>query len=329
MKYIEWGLFFLGAVLLVFLIYNTGIDTLYADITLIGWGFALVIAQDLIAHLANTLGWRFAISPEKRTVSFTRLFICRLAGDGINHLTPTATIGGEFVKVRLLQPHIGGKESTASVTLAKFAETAGQTVFIALGFILILPFLGDLGVYRWVMFAVVMGFTVSIVILLILFKKGFFRITANTFSSVGIAKKWFSRYSEHIEQIDATIRRCTGERRKDLCLSIICFTVAFATSIIEVWIILHFLGLPTDWYLVVGIEVLSVLIDAAAFMIPFKIGAQEGGKMLIFRIFALDPARGLALGVIKRGREMFWSFTGLILYVAVRSAKNEATEVSA
>ncbi len=328
MKYIEWGLFVVGAALLIFLISRTGVDNLYADITLIGWGFVLVLAQEIVAHTANTLGWHFAISPEKRTVSFARLFVFRLAGDGINHLTPTATIGGEFVKARLMQPYTGGKESTSSVTISKFAETAGQTVFIALGFILILPFLDELGVYRWVLFGVVLLFTLIIIILLVLFEKGFFRITAKSISSLGIAKKWISGYSENIEQIDATIRRCTGERRKDLFLSVMFYTIAYTATVIEVWIILYFLGLPTDWYLIVGIEVLAVLIEAVTFLVPFKIGTQEGGKMLIFKIFSLDPAKGLALGVIKRGRELFWSFVGLVMYAVVRVVRdNTETEV--
>jgi glycosyltransferase 2 family protein len=325
MKYFEWCLFAVGAALLIFLIYTTGIDTLYSDIASIGWGFLLVLSQEVIAQTANTLGWRFAISPEKRTIPFHRLLLFRIAGDGINNFTPTATIGGEFVRARLMQPHIGGKESTSSVTIAKFAETCGLTVFIAGGFMLVLPFIDELGSYRWIMLGLVLGFIGVLSVLLLLFKKGFFRITSSTVSSMGIAKKWIAGYAEHIEQIDATIRRCTGERRKDLFLSAVCFTAGYTCTLIEIWVILHFLGLPTSWYLIIGIEALAVLIDAVTFLVPFKIGTQEGGKMLIFKLFSLDPTKGLAMGVIQRGREVFWSSIGLALYASLMTTPRPST----
>ncbi|HSW38522.1 MAG TPA: lysylphosphatidylglycerol synthase domain-containing protein [Acidobacteriota bacterium] len=320
MKYLEWSLFAVGAALLIFLIYTTGIDTLYSDIVLIGWGFLFVLGQELIAQTANTLGWRFAISPEKRTIPFRRLLLFRIAGDGINNFTPTATIGGEFVRARLIQPYVGGKEGASSVTIAKFAEACGLTVFIAVGFLLVLPFIDELGSFRWIMLGIVLGFVIILAVLLMLFKKGFFRITSSTVSSIGIAKKWIAGYAEHIENIDATISRCTGKRRKDLVLAGICFTVGYCCTLIEIWAILYFLELPTNWYLIIGIEALAVLIDAVTFLVPFKIGTQEGGKMLIFKIFSLDPAKGLAMGVIQRGREVFWSSIGLAIYASLMTS---------
>jgi hypothetical protein len=82
---------------------------------------------------------------------------------------------------------------------------------------------------------------------------------------------------------------------------------------------MSFLGLPCPWYVVLGVEVLSVLIDAVMFFVPIKMGTQEGGKMLIFKILAMDPAKGLAMGVIRRGREIFWALAGLCIYAAVRA----------
>jgi len=319
MKYFERGLFVLGAVLLIVLVAETGLGRLAADVSLIGWGFVLVVAQEIIPHAANTLGWVFATSPSQRHVPFMRLLAYRLVGDGINHLTPTATIGGEFVRTRMIMPHVGVGEGTASVTIAKFAETAGQTLFIAGGLFVVLPFLPGLGPYRWVMFAVVAVSLVGIAWLGWMLRRGFFTFAAKILSRLGIARTWLTQHAEQIKDVDMSIRDCTNNRPTDLILSIACYGFAFAASCVEVWLVLYFLGLPAPWYVVLGVEVLSVLIDAVMFFVPIKMGTQEGGKMLIFKILTMDPAKGLAMGVIRRGRELFWALVGLVMYAVIRS----------
>jgi len=318
-KLLELILFLAGLVLLIVLVAETGLDRLTADISLIGWGFLLVLTQEFIPHTANTLGWIFATSPSRRSIPFTQLLAYRLAGDGINHLTPTATLGGEFIRTRLVLPRLGVEEGTASVTIAKFAETAGQVIFIAGGLVAVLPFLPGLGPYRWWMFAIVTAALVGIGGLAWMLQYGLFTIAARVLSFPGFTRKWFASHSKQIEEIDLRIRHCLQTRPLDLVMSIACFTFAFGASVIEVWLILKFLGLPAPWTVVLGVEVLSVLIEAVLFFVPMKMGIQEGGKMLIFKILAMDPVKGLAMGVIRRGRELFWALVGLCIYVAVRA----------
>ena len=52
------------------------------------------------------MGWALAFPRGERPVSAWRLFGARLAGDGVNYLTPSATVGGELLRVRLLGPHV-------------------------------------------------------------------------------------------------------------------------------------------------------------------------------------------------------------------------------
>jgi hypothetical protein len=97
-------------------------------------------------------------------------------------------------------------------------------------------------------------------------------------------------------------------------LSAAAFTLGWALGALEVYLILWFLDVPeTSWRLALTIEVLSVAIDGALFFVPGKIGTQEGGKVLIFTLLGLPPAKGLALGVIRRVRDLTWSALGLMI----------------
>jgi uncharacterized membrane protein YbhN (UPF0104 family) len=107
------------------------------------------------------------------------------------------------------------------------------------------------------------------------------------------------------------------------------FAFAFAVSTIEVWLVMYFLTVPISWTTAVGIEVLSVIVDGVFFFMPGKLGTQEGGKMLAFTLFGLPPEKGLAMGLIRRGRELFWDSIGLALYAVLRGRRETAVTVFA
>src|SRR5207245_3122789 len=68
---------------------------------------------------------------------FSQLLAVRIAGDTVSHLTPTATLGGDFVRVRLLRGC--GRTSTvvASVVIAKLSQIVAQVAFIVLGLLVV------------------------------------------------------------------------------------------------------------------------------------------------------------------------------------------------
>ncbi len=111
----------LAAGLLLFgvLVARLGIDRVIANLQMVGWGIALIIAAEMLAFAANTLGWRAAFPAGVRVPSFGRLLLARIAGDSINYLTPTANLGGEFVRVRMLQGQAEVAPLVASVVVAK------------------------------------------------------------------------------------------------------------------------------------------------------------------------------------------------------------------
>ncbi|TPW18607.1 MAG: hypothetical protein FD126_3378, partial [Elusimicrobia bacterium] len=66
------------------------------------------------------------------------------------------------------------------------------------------------------------------------------------------------------------------------------------------------------------IELLSITIDGIFFMVPAKVGTQEGGKTAIFTALGLPPASGFAFGVVRHIRELAWAALGLYLCSAPR-----------
>ena len=57
-----------GIVLFFFLLARLGIDNVLANLRLVGWGIVLIIAAEILAFIANTLGWRAVFPPESAPV---------------------------------------------------------------------------------------------------------------------------------------------------------------------------------------------------------------------------------------------------------------------
>jgi hypothetical protein len=131
-----------------------------------------------------------------------------------------------------------------------------------------------------------------------------------------IARRFGIRISERLEQqverLDAQIARFYAAPGAFL-VSVLGFFAGWCMGVVEVYIVLYFLEVGASLSRAITIEVLSVGLDALLFFVPAKAGTQEGGKVLIFTMLGLDPAKGLALGIIRRARELSWSLVGLIV----------------
>ena len=125
-----------GIVLFFILLARLGVDNVLANLRLVGWGILLIIAAEILAFIPNTLGWRAVFPAGGRAPSFRQLLLARIAGDGANYLTPTATMGGEFVRVRMLQGQAPVASLVASVMVAKLTQTMALLVFVVCGLLI-------------------------------------------------------------------------------------------------------------------------------------------------------------------------------------------------
>ncbi|MDP6482710.1 MAG: hypothetical protein QGH70_02545, partial [Nitrospinota bacterium] len=100
------SLFFLAAGLSFFgvLLYFLDARAIGREIGRAGIYFPFIILPYFVATWINTVGWRYCFS-EKPAIRMIRLLWLRLIGETMNTITPTAYMGGEPVKVFLLERH--------------------------------------------------------------------------------------------------------------------------------------------------------------------------------------------------------------------------------
>jgi putative membrane protein len=315
-----------GLVLFVALLRRMGPGIVFENIRLVGWGIGLIVVQEIFAYAANTLGWRFAF-PLGPPIPFSQLLAVRIAGDAVSHVTPTATLGGDFVRVRLLRGCGPTSSVVASVTIAKLSQIVAQVAFIVLGLVVMAR---TAPVPRALYVALLSGMAVLACLalsFLLVQRRGLFTLLGRPLRAIGFAG-FGPVLGDRLERFDAEIERFYAGGPSRFLASTAWFLVGWALGVLEACLILFFLGVPMTMRRLVVIEVLSVAIDAVVFFVPGKVGVQEGGKVLIFTLLGLDPAKGLSFGLVRRIRELAWAGIGLVIFSRLQAVPRPATDAA-
>ena len=328
MKLLERIFLVAGAILFLWLLHRIGLRPIGENLARVGWSFLLLIAFQGAILLLDTLGWRFTLAPDDRTDPFARMFGMRLAGDAINYLTPSAAIGGEFVRYRLLARTHPSPVALASVALLVINQFFSQILFVLAGAPFVYIAMGHRAL-RW------SGALASLGVLLALLLGGLFYLgrrgdglrrlrgmihTLFPLVAGNSVPPHPGEGADAWQQVDDNVFGAYRRRRGDMALSILCFIGGWSVGIGECAVILALFGVRAGWATIIAIEALSVLVETALFFVPAKMGTQEGGKYFIFLSLGLNPATGFSFGLTRRVRELAWAVTGLVVLAVMQGS---------
>ncbi len=305
-----------GFVMLGVLMWKMDAASVLALVSKVGWGFSLILTQEIAAHFFNALGWRFSMRPKAAAAyKFSELVRFRIIGDGVNYLTPSAQIAGEFARASLLGSQCSFDVRLAGVVAAKFAQGLAQFLFALIGAAWLVG-------GRVPALAPYQGWLQGAASLAILGLAGF----------IAYEKLRPDRPGADPDALPGGLRGMPKQMKSFLsdhpgraAMSVICFILGYAWGAFEVYWICQFLDLPVSWGTALAIEALSCIIDGVLFMVPAKVGSQEAGKTAIFAMLALPARAGFAFGIVRHIRELIWAALGLGLYSSHMKALKKIT----
>jgi uncharacterized membrane protein YbhN (UPF0104 family) len=97
--------------------------------------------------------------------------------------------------------------------------------------------------------------------------------------------------------------------------------VGWATGALETWLMLALLGSPVSLMTALVIEAGAAGVRAVGFLIPGSLGVLEGGIVGLFALLRMDPATGLAFGIVRRIREATWILLGYVCLAFLRAPR--------
>lgn len=299
----------LGSATFLYLLWSFGPALVWDRLRNFGWGFAVVIPFQLFDHMLNAMGWRLTFTPaEAKKVSFWELVRVRIGGDGVNYLTPSGNIAGEFVRPGMLRSSLSHDSKVASVVVAKATQSAGQALFVLVGLIYLLNarvYAFKDGQAGWA------AAGMSVILFGVALLLGLLAARPPEW-----LKARFPGAVEKTEPLRRSLREFLGRHPLRLTGSIFFFMIGYAWGAAEIWLICQFLGFPLSAEIALCVEFLSNVVDSFAFMVPAKIGTQEAGKTAIFKGLGMAADVGFTVGLIRHAREICWAGIGLGMYAA-------------
>jgi len=305
----------LGLGLFGWVLWQTDLDQVGTAMAQIGLVGALAVAAVyLTAFLVDTQCWQLAVpSAPLGPTWFYRLWKVRMVGEAFNVTLPS-TMGGEPVKAVLLKRHfgIGYKESGSSLVIAKTVNL--WTVLLYAGIGLTAMGIDDV-LTEGTRTAAWLGLGV-----LGICTAGFFAVQRWRMASrLGhLLGRWryFRALDAVLNKIDAVenyFHDFYADRPARFAGALVLSFTNWCLGMLEIWVVLHFLGSPVAIYEAWMIGTLIELVRAGTFFIPASLGAAEVTFVVMAEALTGQGAIGLAVALVRRARELVWIAWGLSL----------------
>jgi len=322
--------FAFGLTAFVYLVWRLGLDQIVANIEKAGWSLLYVIIVWFAIYLLNTLAWQLALGGKGDGIAFPKLFMVTVSGFVLNYITPVIALGGEPYKIKILGESMEKAHSISAVVLYRMVHLLGHMFLLLTGIVsallfLSLPFSLD----------VVLAAAGAVIIAVIAWtfsghRDGIFERLTKFLAAVPLLSKAagaLRKYENNLREMDQVITDVYHNRRRKFYLSIGVEYASRACMGLEVYLILHGVGVETTVASALFLYVLYSILINVLFFIPLNLGAREGGLVVGLGTLALPPLLGVYLGVVMRIREFFWILLGL-LFILLTTEKEKPSSMT-
>lgn len=288
-----------------------------------GWGVLWVSLFHFIPIACDAMGWRQLFRSEvRRRVGAKRLFLFRWIGESVNNLLPVGQVGGDVVRARLASKAGAPTDRAGAATVVDFTIGLLTQMFLALVALgLLAARTGLNGWVGWLLLGILV-FSALIGAFLAAQIWGWFGRTGEAASRLlkGLSRRTAHQVADESEAIDERIEDVYG-RRQSLALAATWRLGSWTVGSVEILLALYFLGQSVGFVRAFTIHALTMAIRSIAFIIPAGLAAQEGGFILIGQMLGLDGPTALALGLIRRVREILLGVPGLIVWWSIETRR--------
>lgn len=304
--------FGVGCILLYVLIQRIGVSELFGAIYLLGWRVGFVLILPLVWYFFQTLAWFFVLEEMNEHVSLKDLLRIKLVGESVNTLTPVSFMGGDPVRIYLLQKKMPITLSTASIVLDRTMQSLAVVMMLFAGLIVAWATLELPSLWR-IMFPCLIVMT-GLVLWFFIHRqrKGIFIFFSKVGGRLGLKRHLTESIQEKLGSMDQRISEFYRKSPGRFVSVLVCHFLARMVGVFEILLVAGLMMIPLGLDGSLILATLSVLVNMVFVFIPGSMGVMEGAYGALFILMALNPTGGVALQLIRRLRSAFWVFVGLL-----------------
>ncbi len=317
LKFLPW---LLAVALLIWVLRAVPLVDTWAALQKLRWSqiMLLIGLNGLILLLLNGRWW-IILHGHGQHIPFFALFGYRMATFGVSYFTPGPHFGGEPLQVYLVEKEHQVPRATAiaAMSLDKTLELLVNFTFLLSGAIIIIRqrSLGD-----------TVGSEVILFAALLLFLPGGYLLAVWTnhaplswlMARAGVLPLWqrkpewqarLQRAQQAVLSSEIETARFCRRAPATVALALLVSVAGWVLMIAEFWLMVSFLGLSLS--LVQLVTALTAARIATLLLLPGSIGALEASQVFAFGAMGLNPAIGITVSLLTRGRDILLGAAGL------------------
>jgi uncharacterized protein (TIRG00374 family) len=309
-----------GFGLFVYLIVKTGPrEILRALGRLSLWEIAALMGLRFLYWLIRAVNWRALLVAAGERVPFGSILGARVAGYSVSYLTPAGNIGGETVRIFVLDC-VGRNKALATVVVDKTIEFLAGLATVALSVVFLITEFALPRRQRISLFAAIAGLLLLLIFLILKQRQGLFTWALDTLRKIKIRIPFFETRRDKILETDAHISDFYS-RNPTLFLALFAsyFTQAWLWAL-EIYLTFRFLGGTTPTFFKCFLIV--TLGSFYSFLpVPGSMGVYELTYVSLFALLRIEMSSGMAVILIRRFVGLIWAGIGIVPLVRKRAAR--------
>lgn len=320
-KLARFGFIFalLGLVLFAYFVRKAGVSQIIDGIKRLGVGFLLILGISALRQITRSLAWtRCFESPY--SLRFRDAFTARVMGDALGNIIPLASVAvSEPSKAAFVTDRVPLLASLSALALENIFYSLSVAIFIFSGTAALLLTFPLKPALRYASFGT-LAVTMLVVPLgyLIIRKQWKFLSGPMLFlRGRGLGQTWTEKTIPRARTLEDRIYGFY-ERNSDRLLLILALEMCFhMAGVLEIYTTLWFISdivAPTLLTAFI-LESVNRVINIVFKFIPFRLGVDEAGTGMLAKALGFTQAIGVALAIVRKARDMFWTALGVALIV--------------
>lgn len=307
----------LGLSLAVWLLLHIGLESVFGAVSRVGiGGFVIICLYGLCVVALMGSGW-FALMPDHTARNLLTCMIGRQMRDSGGDILPFSQFGGMVIGARAIvlrgiKPPLAFASVVADVT----TELMAQIAFVAIGIALCIselrasptmsPYVNGLVLGT---FLLVPGITAFV----------FLQKRGAAFAE-RLAARFLPAAVQHTAAFGAALQQMYDSPVRLVASSTIHLASWLASAMI-VWLSVRLIGGHLSIFSAIAIEALLAGLRSVTVFVPSAIGVQEAGYAALMPMFGLGPDVGLAVSLLRRGRDIVIGVPVLLLWQAMEGRR--------
>jgi hypothetical protein len=320
----------IGLALFIYVIHQTGIAEIGANVRRLGAGFLLILAISSSRYLSRSQAWLRCMTAEERRVGFWALWRARLAGEAVGDLT-FGPVVAEPLRLVALGDKVSLSSGVSSLAVENIAYTVSSCLMVMAGAVALLANFGLQGSARTAMLTSLAAVTVVIAASVVFINRrwklgsGIASMLARLLVRDEAKRAAIEAKIDRLRELEEYVFDFYSRRPKDFLLLALCEAAFHFAGVLEIYATLRLIGVDLNFATAFMLESVNRAINIAFIFVPALVGVDEALTKLVTDTLGLGGTAGVTLAIVRKIRMFFWIGVGLVFLFASRRAGERGT----